>query len=111
MNKERLNKEINCIIQSGINNEKINSSPYFTTRIMGKVEQMEVKPAFNFSSYILKPAFVLLLLVNIANFYFFNGQQQDNSDNTNDTELATSDYIYASNDFIINEDLISNSVE
>jgi len=111
MKKVNLNKEIDCIINSGVNTEKINTSPFFTTRVMGKIEQIEVKPRFSFSVFVLRPAFVLLVLINIVNLYFFSGQNQNNIENSSNIELVTSDYIYASNDFIINEDLISKSVE
>ncbi len=110
--KERdLNQEIDYIINSGVNTEKMYTSPFFTTRVMGQVEQIEVKPRFSLTTYILKPAFIIFLLVNIVNFYFFSGQQKSSTDRSSNIELVTTDYIYASNDFILNEDLISNSVE
>ncbi len=111
MKKDILNNEINHILQSGGNTEKIDVSPFFTTRVMGKIEQIEDRNVFSFSAYILKPAFILLLLVNVVNFYFFgNRESQDNAE-SNDIELVATDYVYASNDFILNEDLISQSVE
>ncbi len=109
MKRDKIDNEIDKILESRINTERINTSPFFTTRVMGKVEQIEVRPKFSLSTYILKPAFVLLLLVNVFNFYFFRNQQQENTD-SDDIELLTTDYAYASDDFILNEDLISKSV-
>ncbi len=111
MNKGIINNEINRILQSGGNTEKIDVSPFFTTCVMGKIEQLEDRNVFNFSTYILKPAFILLLLVNVVNFYFFGIRDSNESTESVDIELVATDYMYASNDFILNEDLISQSVD
>ncbi|MCW3788649.1 hypothetical protein [Plebeiibacterium sediminum] len=111
MKKDIINNEINRILQSGAHTEKIEASPFFTTRVMGKIEQLEDKNVFSFSAYILKPAFILLLLVNVVNFYFFGNRESQDTTESTDIELVATDYVYASNDFILNEDLISHSVE
>ncbi len=111
MKRDNINNEIISILENGVNKEKIKTSPFFTTRVMGKVEQLEDKKSFSISSYFLKPAFVLLILVNVVNFYFFGDKTSVKNTESSDIESVAMDYAYASNDFIFNEDLISNSEE
>ncbi|MCW3806234.1 hypothetical protein [Plebeiibacterium marinum] len=112
MKNERLDRELDQVFKVG--NKKhgeIKASPFFTTRVMGKVEQLDdVRAGISILSYIIRPAFALFILINVANFYFFNNSDSDMSLDES-IEDAGSEYIYASNDFMYSEDLLTGNYE
>ncbi len=113
MEKESINKEIEKILQSGKKAEKIKVSPFFTTRMMARIENMEVNNNF-FTSFqlnsIIKPALIVLLIVNLMNLYLFRENTNTNTTSSN-TQLtqAEHEYLYTSNDFIYNEELLTQN--
>jgi hypothetical protein len=106
MKKDNLNKEIENILQSSAKQQRVSASPFFTTRVLGRVEQLEQeKVSFPILSYILKPAFVIFILVNVANFYFF-ADNQESVNQEESIELVSADYNMFPNDFIYSDDLL-----
>ena len=41
---KNIEREVEKILMSGSNRESVQTSPFFTTRIIGKVEQLEEEP-------------------------------------------------------------------
>ncbi len=109
MEKEKLNKEIENILQSGKKSEVIKTSPFFTTRVMGRIENQKASnnifTAFQLNS-IVKPALIVLLIVNVINLYFFRG---NTSVSVSDSQVTISEheYLAATNDFVYTEELLT----
>ncbi len=104
---KNIENEISQILMSGANKEQVKTSPFFTTQVLGKVEQLNDKPEwFTRLVLIAKPVMVALILVNIFNLYIYF-QNLDSNTLTEDTiELATNDYEMWNSDFILSDELV-----
>lgn len=108
VSNNHIEHEIEQILHSASNMERVNTSPFFTTRVMGKVAQLEDEPIwFPSLQMILRPALVLLVIVNIVNFYVFNSTTNAQTESKVSIELAVSEYGAWSNDFILTDDLMA----
>ncbi len=110
MEKEKINREIEKILQSGRKMEDIKVSPFFTTRMMGKIENLDVNTSI-FTSFqlnsIIKPALVILLIVNLMNLYLFRGSTNSTTAiSDNQITQTEHEYLFTSNDFVYTEDLL-----
>ncbi len=100
--------EIDRILQSASNKERVSTSPFFTTRVMGKVEQLEDNVVwFPKLQLVLRPVLALLFIVNIVNFYIYSSPSNSQVDNKVSIELAVNDYAAWNNDFILTDDLMA----
>lgn len=106
---KNIEQEIERILQSASSAQRVNTSPFFTTRVMGKVEQLEDIPAWLPQlQMLLRPVLVLLLIVNIVNFYIYSSAPDSIEDSYDPIELAVNDYAAWDNDFIFSEDLVKD---
>ncbi len=113
MEKESINKEIEKILQSGKKADEIQASPFFTTRMMARIENKEVNTNF-FTTFqlnsIIKPALIVLLIVNLVNLYFFRENVNSKSASVSAQTIQTEqEYLYTSNDFVYNEELLTQN--
>ncbi len=100
--------EIDRILQSASNKERVSTSPFFTTRVMGKVEQLEDSPMwFPRLQMVLRPVLVLLVIINIVNFYLYNNTSSSQVESDDSIELVMSEYGAWNNDFILTDDLMA----
>lgn len=100
--------EIDGILQSASNKERVSTSPFFTTRVIGRVEQLEDNVVwFPKLQMVLRPVLALLFIVNIVNFYIYNNSSNSQVDNKVSIELAVNDYAAWNNDFILTDDLMA----
>ncbi len=101
---KNIHKELDQIINHSRSNEEVKTSAFFTTRVMGKVEQLDDKKDILWGfNIILKPVFVLIIIVNIANFYFFNNSENKTTD-SDSSEQVFQDYVAWNSDFILYEE-------
>lgn len=106
INNNHIESEIDSILQSASNQAKVSLSPFFTTRVMGRVEQLEDNTSFfPRIQMILRPALVFLMIVNIVNFYVYTNTSDTKTDSADTIEVAMNDYAAWSNDFILSDDL------
>ncbi len=111
MKENIINNEIEQVLQSGSHKEEINTSPFFTTRVMGRIEQLdEVQIGRSRFSLLLKPALFLIMIINLANYYLFNSSGDNKVTKEDEIEyIVNNSYSYATNDFIYSEELLSNN--
>ncbi|MGQ1787473.1 MULTISPECIES: hypothetical protein [unclassified Saccharicrinis] len=107
---KKIDHEIDRILQSGVKRENVNTSPFFTTNVIGKVEQLEDKQVwFSRLSLVLRPVLVLLVIVNMVNYYMYNRSSIAETSNNNNMELAVNDYVAWNSDFILTDDIITDN--
>ncbi len=100
--------EIDRILQSASNKERVSTSPFFTTRVIGRVEQLEDKVVwFPKLQMVLRPVLVLLFIVNIVNFYTYSSSSQTKVESKVSIDMAVNDYAAWNNDFILTDDLMA----
>lgn len=104
--EKNINKEIDQILLSGSGNKRVDTSPFFTTRVIGKVEQLEENIVwFPRLSMVLKPVLVVLVIFNLVNFLMYNQSSSSETEINESFELAANDYKVWSNDFVLSEDM------
>ncbi|GAF02308.1 hypothetical protein [Saccharicrinis fermentans] len=104
---ENIENEIDLILQSGVKKDRVKTSPFFTTRVMGKVEQLETESVWlPRLSAILRPALVLLVIVNVINYYVYDASMAMDTSNESGVELAANDYAAWNSDFILTDDVL-----
>jgi len=104
---KNIEKEIDLILLSGTKKDKVTTSPFFTTRVMGKVEQLEEDAVWlPRLSAILRPALILLVIVNLINYYVYNTSVSPDSSSESNIELAVNDYAAWNSDFILTDDVL-----
>lgn len=111
---KKLNKNIeletNNILQSGYKSERVNTTAFFATRVIGKVEQLEDNVVwFPRLSLVLRPVLVLVLIVNVFNFFIYNQPVGSDTATEASIELVVNDYGAWNNDFILSDDLVFNN--
>ncbi|TLX78320.1 hypothetical protein E9993_01180 [Labilibacter sediminis] len=105
-----IDREVEQVIHSGLNNNRVQTSPFFTTRVMGRVEQLDSKSDFfNRLAFVVKPAFAVVILINVINFFLYrNTEINVYADNTeNQYELVMGEYSSVSADFIVSDDFLT----
>ncbi len=111
MKENIINNEIEQVLQSGSHKEEINTSPFFTTRVMGRIEQLD-EGQLERSRFLvlLKPALFLILIINLANYFLFNSSGDNRVTQEDEIEyIVYNSYSYAANDFIYSDELLSNN--
>lgn len=102
-----MEKEIEKIIHSGMNKPRVYTTPFFTTNVMGRVEQLERNSIFSpIFLFILKPAMVVIILVNVFNFFVYNQSSLLNENKGNQLETVMIEYATVQNDFIVSDELL-----
>jgi len=109
MKKDKLKSEIEKIILAGEKKENVFTNPFFTTRVMAKIQPEEFpvsKGIFNYA-YFIKSAMVVLVIINLANLLWYNSTSVS-------TEINTKDYSqqvlsYTTNDFVYSSDLLTQN--
>lgn len=103
-----IDKELEHILESGTKRGIIRTSPFFTTRIMGKIEQVDSnRILFKKITYILKPVMIIIVFVNVFNFFSFQ-QSKDMTDSQNEYfDVVVDEYAYANSDFIISDEFLN----
>ncbi len=97
MEKRNINieNEIQEILNSVTQESEVKPSPFFTTKVMGKIDSMDAQdtPVFNWG-YLVKPGIAALIVVNLLNFWLLN--TTSSSSNTSQTEVEDlwADYSY-----------------
>ena len=105
---KNIDQEIENIIQSGVSRERVQTSPFFSTRVMGRVEQLEgSNMLFNKFTFILKPALAIIILVNVFNFFVYNQSSvlTDNADSQ--YELVMAEYSSVTTEFMVSDDFLT----
>lgn len=109
MRNEKINTELEKIINAGINKEDVNASPFFATRVMGRIqpeERGDYKRIFNYA-FALRVAFVLLIFVNVVNVLLYNTSNVS-IENTN-TVYNENVISYPVNDFVYSSELLTSN--
>ena len=87
-NNNHIEHEIDRILHSASNKERVSTSPFFTTRVMGKVEQLEDNVVwFPRLQMVLRPVLALLVIVNIINFYIYSSSSNSQIESKVSIEL------------------------
>ncbi len=106
---KNIEREVNQILDSTSVKERVSTSPFFTTRIIGKVEQLEDSSVFfTRLSVALKPVLVLLVIFNVFNFYVYNSSNEVDAEQSDGSEIALNYYSAWDNEFILSDEIIGN---
>ncbi len=91
-----IDNEVQKILNSTSLGADVKPSPFFTTRVMGKIEQIE--PIRNYIinwNIILKPAIAAIILINVFNFWLLISDSNTVAETqANNVDELLDDYSY-----------------